>query len=103
MERRYYLMLRRPSITRNLLTLAEIARQACVHPDLVERMVDLGLIEPEQYSPEILFRPESVGDVCRACRLRNDLGINWLGIGVVMDLLERIVQLEDEISRLRRK
>jgi len=99
--RRYYLVLRRPPFQQGLLSLAEIARQACVHPELLERMVDLGLIEPEQYSPEILFAPRAVADVCRALRLRNELGINWAGVGLVMDLLERIAQLESELGRLR--
>ncbi len=97
--RRYCLVLRRPPFHPGLLSLTEIARQACVHPELLERMVDLGLIEPEQYSPEILFAPRAVADVCRALRLRNELGINWAGVGLVMDLLERINQLEKELAR----
>ncbi len=98
---RYYLVLRRPSSRAGLLTLMETARQARVHPELLERMVDLGLIEPEQNRPEILFAPEVVADVCRALRLRNELGINWNGVGLVMDLLDRINQLENELRRLR--
>lgn len=99
--KRYYLVLNRPSPRGGMLTLAETARQARVHPELLERMIDLGLIEPEQRWPEILFAPEVVADVCRALRLRNELGINWNGVGLVMDLLERISQLEREVSRLR--
>lgn len=97
---RYYLILQRHAVP-GLLSLPETARQARVHPDLLERMVDLGLIEPEQYSPEMLFAPEAVADICRALRLRNDLGINWAGVGLVMDLLDRISQLERELFRLR--
>ena len=98
---RYYLVLHQPPSRRGLLTLGETARQAGVHPDLLERMVDLGLIEPEQRRPEILFVPEVVGDVCRALRLHNELGINWIGVGLVMDLLDRIGQLERELFRLK--
>ena len=100
---RYYLVLHRPPSQAGLLTLMETARQAQVHPDLVERMEDLGLIEPEQRSPEILFVPETVADVCRAIRLHNELGINWIGVGLVMDLLERIAQLERELYRLKKQ
>ncbi len=99
--RRYYLMLRRPPFQAGLLTPAELARQAGVHPELLARMVDLGLIEPEQCSPEVLFAPTAVADVCRALRLRNELGINWAGVGLVMDLLERIAQLESELARYK--
>jgi len=100
---RYYLVLQRPPSRAGLLTLIETARQARVHPDLLERMVDLGLIEPEQRSPEIRFAPEVVGDICRAIRLRNELGINWAGVGLVMDLLDRINQLERELYRFKRQ
>jgi len=99
--RRYYLMICRPQFRPGLLTLAEIAQQTGVHPELVERMVEMGLIEPEQCQPEMLFSPATVAYVSRALRLRNQLGINWNGVGVVMDLLERISQLEDELRRLR--
>ena len=96
--RHYYLILRRPSPKAGLLTLIETARNAQVHPGLVERMVDLGLIEAEQTSPELLFDPAAVADVKRAWRLRNELGINWAGIGLVLDLLERVRQLERELK-----
>jgi len=99
--RRYYLMLCRPPFRPGLLSMEEIARQTRVHPELLARMVDMGLIEPEQYQPEMLFSPATVAYVRRAVRLRNELGINWAGLGLVMDLLERITQLEDELSRLR--
>lgn len=97
--RHYYLILGRSGAQAGLLTLRETARQARVHPDLVARMVDLGLIEPEQTAPELLFNPVVVEEVRRAYRLRNELGINWAGVGLVMDLLERIRQLERELAR----
>ena len=49
--RRYYLVLRRPANQPGLLTLAETARQAHLHPEILGRMVDLGLIDPAQTSP----------------------------------------------------
>lgn len=98
---RYYLVLRRSPASGGLLSLSETARQACIHPDLLLRMVDLGLAEPEQSSPELLFAPETVGYISKALRLRNQLGINWAGVGLVMDLLERIGELEREIQRLK--
>jgi hypothetical protein len=101
--RRYYLMVRRSSAEAGLSSVADLARQAGIHPELLIRLLDLGLIEPEEYSPEILFAPAAVADVCRALRLRNELGINWAGVGLVMDLLDRIAQLESDLARLRMK
>jgi len=98
---RYYLVLTHGLSRQELMTTSEVARQACVHPDLLEKMVDLGLIEPAQLKPQMLFTPDAVADACRAVRLRNQLGINWSGVGLVMDLLKRISELEREIKRLR--
>jgi MerR family transcriptional regulator, heat shock protein HspR len=36
-------------------------------------------------------------------RLRNELGINWAGIGVILDLLSRIEQLEARIRDLEKQ
>jgi len=98
----YYLVLRRPTVSGNLLDLMETARQACIHPELLQRMVDLGLIEPAQSSPQVLFSPEVVGTIGKAVRLRYQLGINWAAVGLVIDLLERIEALETEIDRLKK-
>jgi len=64
-------------------------------------MVDLGILEPQVRASNLLFPPEAVRTVCRAVRLHNQLGINWAGVGLVLDLLDRIEQLEDEIRLLK--
>ena len=74
----------------NLLTSEELASLARLHPEMVERLVEWGLVEPEQSEPELLFQETIVPRIWRIMRLRRDLGINWAGIGVVLDLLDRI-------------
>jgi hypothetical protein len=69
---------------------------------MVEILVDWGLVEPEQSKPRLLFRETVVPRVWRIMRLRRDLGINWAGIGVVLDLLDRIDEMEREIRWLRK-
>jgi hypothetical protein len=99
--RRYYLSRRHISVNSNLLTIEEAARRCGIQPSLLEKMLELGIIEPDVSSPDPLFAPEAVPLVCKVLRLHNDLGINWAGLGLVMDLLERIEELEGEIERLR--
>lgn len=99
--RRYYLSRRHISVNPGLLTIEEAARRCGIHYSLLEKIVELGIIEPDISSPEPLFAPEAVPLVCKALRLRNDLGINWAGLGLVMDLLEHIEELEHEIEDLR--
>ena len=86
-----------------MLTLEELARRVELHPEMVLRLVDFGLVHPEASEPEFVFQDEVVPRIWRIMRLRRDLGINWAGIGVVLDLLERIEELEREIAWLRKK
>ena len=77
------------------------SRQCNVHPEMINRFVRLGLIDPAEVASqdgEWLFPVDTVMLVRKIMRLRNELGINLAGIGVVLDLLARVEELE---SRLR--
>jgi DNA-binding transcriptional MerR regulator len=87
----------------NLVTTGELARLARLHPEMVDTLVDWGLIDPVKWEPRLLFPETAVPRIWRIMRLRQDLGINWSGIGVVLDLLDKIEELEREISWLRKK
>jgi len=52
--------------------------------------------EPEQWR----FERDVVPQINKIIRLRNELGINYSGIGVILDLLERIDFLETRIRDL---
>ena len=52
---------------------------------------------------QLLFPETAVPRIWRIMRLRRELGINWAGIGVVLNLLDRIEEMEREIARLRRQ
>jgi DNA-binding transcriptional MerR regulator len=90
------------SLHGSLVSLREVARLADMHPVLVERLMTLGLVDPVATTPEPLFDVAAVLRLRRIVRLRRDLGVNWVGIGVVLDLLAKIDELEQEIARLRR-
>jgi DNA-binding transcriptional MerR regulator len=87
----------------NLVTTGELARLARLHPEMVDKLVDWGLIEPVKWEPKLLFPETTVPRIWRIMRLRRDLGINWSGIGVVLDLLDKIDELEREIAWLRKQ
>jgi hypothetical protein len=52
---------------------------------------------------ECRFESETVMVVKKILRLRNDLGINYSGISVVLDLLDRIEELEAKIRELEKQ
>src|SRR5882724_6923927 len=81
--------------TRDLLPLEDVASRSGVHPELVHRFIDLGLIEPvETPSTAVMLEPEAVHRIRVIERLRCDLGINLQGIGVILELLDRLSAFE---------
>ena len=87
--------------SKNLLSAEELARLAHLHPEMVDRLIEWDLIDPVEREPQLLFPETAVPRIWRIMRLRRDLGVNWAGIGVVLDLLDKIDRLEREIARLR--
>jgi hypothetical protein len=84
----------------------KMALMCDAHPDLIDRFVRLGLVDPlgwDDQRNEWCFDEEAVGIVRKIIRLRNQLGINYAGIGVVLDLLARIEELESRIRELHNR
>jgi hypothetical protein len=82
-------------ITRRRLDLESFARAAGVHPELVRRLAILGLLEPDRDSTgELWFAPAQLVALARLQRLRAGLGLNYTALGVVVDLLDRVAELE---------
>ena len=84
--------------TRATLSLYDVAAQCGLHPELVERFVALGIIEPVDDHDD-RFTPDATRRIQRLLRLRRDLGISYNAAGLILELLERIDDLE---ARLRR-
>jgi len=87
------------------LRIGEVALRCRTHPGLVHRFVRLGLVDPidTRGTPEQwLFENEAVPLIAKILRLRNELGVNYAGVGVVLELLERINTLENRIRELER-
>ena len=86
---KYQLIVVRPS--RDLISLEDVASRAGVHPEVVRRWIDLGLLEPaDGTSTGIMLGPEALRRVHVIQRLHYDLGINLQGIAVILDLLDRL-------------
>jgi len=73
----------------------EFARRCGLHPDLLRRFVALGLMPAVRGADGSLwFAPGQVADVGRLQRLRATLPLNYAALGLVVDLLDRITELE---------
>jgi DNA-binding transcriptional MerR regulator len=84
------------------LDLESFARYAGVHPDLVRRLVALGLLEPVRERGEWWFGADQLAELARIERLRRGCDLNYAAIGLVLDLLDRIAELEAELRTVRR-
>jgi chaperone modulatory protein CbpM len=77
------------------LSLAAFSRVTGLHPELIGRLVRLGLLDA---TPDAAGRPvfalQQVARAGRIQRLRTGLSLNYAAVGLVLDLLDRIDELE---------
>jgi DNA-binding transcriptional MerR regulator len=92
-----YVLARRPGIQLDVF-----ATRCGLHPDMVRRLVALGLLACQQDARgDLWFDPSALVTVARIQRLRTGLGLNYAAIGLVLDLLDRIEELESASRRRR--
>lgn len=85
-----------------LLDLETFAKATGTHPDLIRRLVALGILDADRDSEGALwFSPGQASVVARMQRLRAGLAINHAAVGLVTDLLERITVLQEELRGYR--
>jgi chaperone modulatory protein CbpM len=73
----------------------QVAQDSGLHPELVRRLVALGLVPAVRDRDGALwFSPSAVAEVARLQRLRAALPVNWAALGLIADLLDRITELE---------
>jgi hypothetical protein len=83
------------------LSTDEVAARCGLHPSLVQRLVALGIIEPldgrtDRFPLDVTLRLQ------RALRLRRDLGLSYNGAALVLELLDRIENLERRLEQYER-
>ncbi len=98
--RRYEIVLH--ETVRHPLSLEEVASRAGLHPELVQRFMDFSLIEPVDWEEATPRFDVTVVPTLRVIEhLRCDLGVNLAGVGVILEMLERMRELECENDELR--
>jgi DNA-binding transcriptional MerR regulator len=85
---------------RDRLSLDDVAVRSGIHPQLVRRFVALSLVEASRdEAGRLWFDARVPATIARVQRLRTGLGLNYAAIGLVLDLLDRIEQLEAALRR----
>jgi DNA-binding transcriptional MerR regulator len=90
------------SINSEDVNVEHLANRAEMHPATVQRLIDFGLIRPvSPMNAVLLFKVSNILRLRSIKRLRRELGINLQGVAAVLDLLERLRDLESENASLR--
>ena len=85
------------------LPVLQFAAACGLHPVMVARLVALGLLDAHTDATGATVLP--VAQIARAAqimRLRTGLGLNYTALGLVLDLLERVDDLEAALRAERR-
>jgi MerR family transcriptional regulator/heat shock protein HspR len=73
-----------------------------MHPQTLRYYERLGLIEPSRSSGKIrLYSTRDLERIKMIHSYVDDLGVNLAGVEIIMNLTERVAELEAEIKRLQ--
>lgn len=70
-----------------------------LHPGLIEAFAELGIVEIKDGH----IGPADLRRVYKVLRLRRGLGVNLAGASVIVELMERLEEMDEEIKRLRER
>ena len=83
------------------LSLESFSKATGLHPELIGRLVSLGLLDATfDARGKPFFSVVELARAARIQRLRDDLSLNYAALGVVLDLLDRIDILEAALRGL---
>lgn len=84
-----------------LVSWGEFVELTQVHPSRLGELIELGWLEPSRTSQDLyLFRVRDVYRTRKLQRLCVDLDVSAAGASIIVDLLERIEDLEKKVRDL---
>jgi MerR HTH family regulatory protein len=83
------------------LTFDVVAETVGARRSLVVRLAQQGLIETVDAGGEPQLPRRVVVQLRRMQRLRRDLGVNFTGAAIILDLVQRIEELNRELAEMR--
>lgn len=101
MKNQFEIMIYEQTGNESLLSTEELCRFTGIGPDMVAQFFRSGLIDPLIEEPTLKFDLNVISRIRKIERLRRDLGVNLAGVGIVLDLLERIAELENELQHYK--
>jgi len=89
-------------ITSGRIRREEVCTRLGIGDDMLEVCLQWAIIQPPEPDSQgtILFPEDALDRLGRGLRLHRDLGINWPGVSVALELLDRIEELEQQVHDL---
>ncbi len=89
-------------MTKQLLKIDDICKIYDVENDFINEIFEYELITPIKTGSDLYIEDEELPVLEKIINLYYDLGVNLEGIEIIMNLLERIDEMNEEINRLQR-
>jgi len=84
-----------------LYVISVAARILEVHPQTLRMYERQGLVRPRRFGHIRMFSDADIERIRQILRMKEDLGVNLAGVEVILNLLDRIDELQQEIERIR--
>ncbi|NOX27657.1 MAG: chaperone modulatory protein CbpM [Gammaproteobacteria bacterium] len=82
----------------------ELCAITALSSDVIIEIVEHGIIEPKgTHLENWTFNTQMITVTKKACRLHKDLGIDWPGIALAINLLDELEQLRTENQQLHNR
>ena len=82
------------ALPEDMLTIHDLSCVTGLSERILQRLISIEVIEPDERTPEPCFRTEVVVRVQRIRHLHVELGVSWSSMPLVLNLLKRIEELE---------
>src|SRR5712691_8997815 len=79
------------------------ARMVEMHPQTLRLYERLGLLKPARHGLNRLYSDHDISRLRQIQRLTQDMGVNLAGVEIILNLLEKIEELQDEIEQVRQQ
>ena len=83
-----------------MLTVTEFRLRAQIDDLVLERWVTAGWLSPDEQEGDVVYSERDVARVALINDLRDDLGVNEEGIGVILDLLDQLHGLRGAVGEM---
>ena len=84
-----------------------LIKTLCVHYKIeisfIQELNNVGLIEIERVEDDEFIHEEKIGDLEKMIRLYHELNLNIEGIDVVFNLLQKEIQLKEQVKELQNR